>query len=563
MHNFRFFTPLKLGILITFCLIFTGTASSINPDKNRPKLVIRVVVEQMRYEMLLRYWDRFEQDAGFKRLVNNGVLCKNTKLNYAFTERAPGFATLTTGTNPSVHGMVLDYWYNRLSNKKEFSIDDSIYETVGSVTPEEGFSPSNLLAGTLGDELKMLNPKSKVFSVGLNPVSAILGAGNISDGAYWFEEKTGNWITSSYYRDSLPKWVENFNDKGLQDIYMKKQWETLMPDTSYIHSMPDENESEEGFLLIYKKHFPYNLSVLKKKSQSFKYLKYTPFGNTYTKDFVHTLILNESLGDDKNVDLLTLSFSASSYVNDLFGPRSMEMEDLYLRLDRQLDHLVNFLEKNVGKNEFLLVLTADRGCADSYDYRQTKNLPVRDFRPEQGLSLLRSYLDIVYEKEQWIKNYTKRQLYLDHSLIDQHGYSHSDVESTISNFMVKKSGISYAVKASTLREGNFIEGINQKLQHSYHPKRSGDIFLGLEAGSIEQSESTGSSYNYHAHIPLIWYGKGIHSGELQRKIRLRDIAPTISMLIDIPLPEASDGKPIRELLDNEGKNNTFIEDTNF
>jgi len=560
MHNSRFLVPLKLMFVLFFCLVFAGEAFSIKPDKARPKLVVRIVVEQMRYEMFLRYWDRFEEDAGFKKLVDNGVLCKNTKLNYALTERAPGFATLTTGSNPSVHGIVSDYWFNRLSNKTEFAINDNQYQTVGTVELEEGFSPSNLLAGTLGDELKMLSPKSKVFSIGLNPVSSIFGAGNTSDGAYWFEDKTGNWITSTFYRETLPEWVKDFNNKGLQDIYMKRQWETLMPDTTYISSLPDDNSTEEGFLLIYKNHFPYNLSLLKRKSNSYKYLKYTPFGNTYTKDFVHTLIRKEALGNDNHTDLLNVSFSASSYVNDLFGPRSMEMEDLYLRLDSQLEHLVNFLEKNVGKDEFLLVLTADRGCADTYEYRKSMKMPARNFKPKQGLSLMKSYLDIVYEKEQWIKSYTKRQLYLDHGLIDQHGYSHSEVEETISNFMVKKSGISYAVKASTLREGNFTEGLNHKLQQSFHPKRSGDIFLGLEAGSIEQSESSGSSYNYHAHIPVIWYGKGIHSGNIHRRTKLRDIAPTISMLIDIPLPEASNGEPVWELLDTEDKNDTFVED---
>ena len=553
MFNFRSFILFKLIIALLFCLVYTGKAFSLNTDENRPKLVVRVVVEQMRYEMLLRYWERFEEDAGFKKLVGNGVLCKNTKLNYALTERAPGFATLTTGSNPSVHGIVSDYWFNRLSNKTEFSIGDNHYETVGAVEAEEGFAPSNLLAGTLGDELKMLSPKSKVFSVALNPVSSMFGAGSTSDGAYWFEDKTGNWITSSFYRETLPEWVKDFNNKGLQDIYMKRQWETLMPDTTYISSLPDDNNTEEGFLLIYKNHFPYNLSLLKRKSKSYKYLKYTPFGNTYTKDFVHTLIRNEALGNDNHTDLLTVSFSASSYVNDLFGPRSMEMEDLYLRLDSQLEHLVNFLEKHAGKDEFLLVLTSDRGCTDTYEYRKSMKLPARNFKPKQGLSLVKSYLDIVYEKEQWIKSYTKRQLYLDHGLIDQHGYSHSEVEETISNFMVKKSGISYSVRATTLREGNFTEGLNHKMQQSFHPKRSGDVFLGLEAGSIEQSGSTGSSYNYHAHIPLIWYGKGIHSGKVQRQIRLRDIAPTISMLIDIPLPEASNGEPIWELFDAEGK----------
>jgi len=541
-------------------LVFSVSLQAGKPLNERPKLVVRVVIEQMRYEMLLRYWDKFQDETGFKKLVSHGTLCKNTQLDYAITERAPGFATLTSGANPSAHGMIADYWYNRLSDETAYCIEDKRTSAIGSVDERHGFSPRHLLNGTLGDEMKMLNPKSKVFSVSLHPISAILGAGNISDGAFWFEDKTGNWITSSYYRDSLPEWTHEFNNKGLQDTYMNRQWKKLMPDTNYTSSLPDENDSEEGFLLIYKNHFPYNLSLLKSKSRTYKYLKYTPFGNTYTKDFVHSLIINESLGQDHHTDMLTVSFAGSAYVNEIFGARSMEMEDLYLRLDQQLGHLIGFLEDQVGKDNFILLLTADRGCSDSYEYRDQQNMPARKFKPKHGLSLMKSYLNIVYKQEPWIKSYTKRQLYLDHGLVDQHRISLADMQETVSNFMVKKSGITYAVKASTLQESDFSEGLYEKLQHSYHPTRSGDIFLGLEAGSIEQTVSSGSVYNYDNHIPLIWYGRGIGKGEIQTKIHLRDIAPTISMLINIPLPEAAEGQPILELLPANNKNDKFVGD---
>ena len=238
----------------------------------------------------------------------------------------------------------------------------------------------------------------------------------------------------------------------------------------------------------------------------------------------------------------------------------MEMEDLFLRLDKQLGHLVGFLEDQVGKDNFILVLTSDRGSSDPYEYRDQQNMPARKFKPKHGLSLMKSYLNIVYNQEQWIKSYTKRQLYLDHGLVDQHRISLADMQETVSNFMVKKSGITYAVKASTLQESDFSDGLYEKLQHSYHPTRSGDIFLGLEAGSIEQSVSSGSAYNYDNHIPLIWYGSGIGKGEIQTKVHMRDIAPTISMLIDIPLPEASEGQPILELLPANDKNDNFVGD---
>ena len=541
-----------LSLILILTIVCSSSFSLVAQNPDRPKLIVRVVMEQMRYEMLLRYWDKFEEDGGFKTMINEGVHCKQANLGYAITDRSSGFATLASGTDPSGHGIISDYWYDRLSDKNVLCIEDNDYRVVGGKNGDDdyGYSPDKIFSSTLGDEMKILDERSKIYSISLNPVSAVLGNGRLSDGAYWFDDKTGHWITSSYYRDSLPGWVHNFNNKGLQDIYMSREWDKLMPDSNYTSSLPDENEAEEGFLLLYKKNFPYNLSALKNKSRSYKYLKYTPFGNTYTKDFALELMVNEQLGKDKHTDLLSLSFASSSYLTDIFGPRSVEMEDMFVRMDIQLKHLVTYLEEHIGKENVLVVLTADRGCSDPYEFRKAKNLPAKKFNPGNGITLLNSYLNIIYEEGNWIKAYANKQLYLDHGLIDQKGYDIENFQEKISRFMVKKSGVLYATKASTLNNSYFPSGIFGRMQNSFHPKRSGDIFMALEPGTAEYPESTGSVFNYDNHIPLIWYGMNLKAEKVVENVFLRDVTPTICTLLNIPLPDASNGKAVKEILDS-------------
>ena len=517
-----------------------------------PKLVVRIVVEQMRYEMLLRYQDVFGED-GFRRLAKEGVVCRNARVDYANGDRSAGFASLTTGTHPSLHGIISNRWFDRLTSSHTQATENNQYQGVGGQPDNGHHAPHQLMASTTGDELKLINEQSRVFSLGLHPVSAVLGAGKLSDGAFWMDDKTGNWMSNTFYMDSLPYWVNNFNSKDLENIYMNRTWSKLLPDSNYTVSTVDDNDSEEGFLLIYRKKFPYDLKSLKLKSHSYKYLKYTPFGNTYTKDFALALITNEQLGMDEHTDLLNISFSASSYVNELFGPRSMEMEDLYIRLDRQIAHLLEFLEDRFGKNEVLVVLTSERGAADSYEFRKSKGLTTQKFKPDHGLTLLQSYLNLVYEPAEWITGYSNRQIYLNHGLIDRKGYDIESFQERVARFMVKKSGVAYAVKSTTLQNSSYSEGMMKKIQNSFHPARSGDVFLVLEPGVIEVPERSGSVYSYDTHIPMMWWGNGFPAGTIHQKVNLQDVAPTISYLLDLPYPDASFGNPIIPLIEKEGE----------
>lgn len=549
MDNNRITGRISLITLMLVALIATRV-SAFNTGQEKPRLVVRVVVEQMRYEMLLRYWDRFGDD-GFKKLVDEGVVCRNAKIGYAYPQRSSGFATIATGSFPSMHGVVSDQWYDRLSSGSTQAVENPGYHGVGGESANGRYAPHHLLASTTGDEMKLMNSRSKVYSLGLHPASAVLGAGKMSDGAFWFEDETANWMTNTFYMDSLPRWVRDFNGKDLENLYMDRKWELSYPEDTYTASTADDHESEEGFMLLYRHQFPYNLKTLRRKAHGYKYLKYTPFGNTYTKDFALALITHEKLGEDEHTDLINIAFSASAYVNQLFGPRSVEMEDLYLRLDRQIAHLLTFLEENFSRDRVLFVLTSDRGAADTYPFRKEKGLAAKEFNPRQGMTLLRSYLNVVYEPDQWISGYSHRQIYLNHSLIDQKGYDIGDFQEKVSRFMVKKSGVSYALKATTIKNSSYSEGMMQMIQNSFHPARSGDVFLVLEPGITEKPDRSGSIYSYDTHVPMMWWGNGFPQGTINDEIHLRDVAPTISYLLDIPYTDASFGKPIIPLIEKE------------
>jgi predicted AlkP superfamily pyrophosphatase or phosphodiesterase len=502
-----------------------------------PKLVVGVVIEEMRYEMLLRYWDSFGDD-GFKKIIDNGSLCTNAKYNYLITQNSVGHATIVTGTNPSYHGIIADTWYNRLTDKVINSTSDN-------------FSPQNLLVSSIGDEIKIgFNEKSKILSVALNPVSSVISGGRSADYAFWYNDESGIWETGSYYTDSLPNWASEFNLKKFQDVYMKKSWATLNSLAENYHSsLPDQNLFEIGFK-SYRSTFPYELQFLKSRSGNYKYLKYTPYGNTYTKDFAASAIIGENLGKDDYPDFISISFSVTHYVNELFGPRSVEMEDVYLRLDKDLAHFIGFLDQEIGLDNVVIYITSDRGVSDIPEYLLSKKQNAGIFDGQQCIALLNSYLNILYDEGDWVTMYYARQFYINQKMLDKTGVLASEIQSRIADFVVQYAGVANAIPAAVLLSTNFESGINKKIQNSFNQKRSGDVLLNLEPGWIEKNggvTASGSAYNYDTHVPLIWYGGGISKSHIDSEIDMTDIAPTISWILKINSPNSSIGKPIVDI----------------
>lgn len=538
-------------ILITVSQIFAQHKRKIPKDK--PKLIIGIVVEQMRYEYINRFWNKFEKK-GFKRLINEGTFCKNTNINYMFTQTAPGIASIYTGTTPSVHGIVANDWYTTLTNKEKKAVYDRTKNTIGAETKQGRCSPKNLLTTTVSDEIIKSNKLSKCFSISMDERSAVLGGGHLANGCFWWDDESGNWITSDYYyQDSLPTWVSSFNSKGFHETYLSKTWNTLQPLNEYDRSRSDTTEYEYGIGKKRQNTFPYNLaeiSNIEKKNKDYSILKTVPYGNNFTKDFAIATIVNEELGKDEHTDFISISFSATENIGQRFGPMSVEIEDTYLRIDKELTHFLTFIDENIGKENVLIFLTSNHGVAEIPKYMEEMRIPAGKFNALYSVALLKSYLNAIYGENDWVTAYTDQQIYLNHNIIEDSQLSLSDVQKKAASFLLQFDAVANAITADQMMQTNFSDGIFAKMQNSFNQKRSGDIMINLKPGYIEDvtySTYSNSPYTYDTHVPLIWYGWKIKHKTILRDIDITDIAPTISSLLNISFPNGYSGKPIFEI----------------
>ncbi len=518
----------------------------IPPEK--PVLIVGIVIEDMRYDYLYRYWDNFG-DGGFKKLVDEGTLCQNAGYNYMLTQTAPGIATIAAGCEPVVHGIVSDRWYQRVQNLNYFSVFDGTYKTVGIDRDVYPYAPTNLLTTTFSDELKLFNnSKSKVIGISFKPQSAILAAGHMGNSAYWFDDVSGNWVTSNYYCDSLPAWVKTFNEKKFPDIYREREWVPMLALENYRVGARLGNSKTVGFSSENK--FAKRLSSLVKKNEAYAMLKATPYGNTLTKDFAISAILDEDLGKDEYTDYISIDFSATSAVSQLCGPNSIELEDLYIRLDRDLEHFLQFIDDEFGKRNVLVYLTSDHGTSYNPEELKEQNIPAGEFNSDRAVMLLGTYMNAIYDKGKWISGYHNKQIYLNRTLIEDSNLKLSEVQDVVAQFMIQFTGVANAITATTLDQSHFNEGVFAYMQNSYNQKRSGDVIINLEPGWIEKGDylsSANSANKYDTHVPLIWYGWKIKRAKISRTILIEDIAPTISNLLNIPFPNGSTGNVITEL----------------
>lgn len=543
-------------LLITFFISMLLAVSTANAQEQKklvkPKLVVQIIVEKMRYEILNRYWDRFSEN-GFKKLINKGTFCKNAYYDYMITESAPGYATISTGANPSEHGIIANKWYKRILDMHCDCVEDQSLKSTSFEFDRNRYSPKLMTGSTFGDELRLSNYKnSKVISVSMNHRAAVLTGGMLANAAYWFDNTTAKWISSSFYMDALPDWVNNFNDRGLPKFYMTKEWTTLKPISSYTGSLADNNSYETGF--GDKQHvFPYNLQKVG-NSRGLEIIKCTPYGNTYTTDFAIAAMIEEALGKDEYPDLLAINYSSTSCVANLFDIRSVELEDIYLRLDKDLAHLINTIEDRIGLENTIIVLTSDRGAADNPIFSREIGQPTGEFDSERAISLLESYLKAVYGRKRWIKHYENRQIYLNQMLIETSKLSVAEVQQKAAQFIAQFEGVAHTATATALQTTGFTDTFMQKFQNSYNISRSGDVFISLKPGWLETRKhkagnyiTQSSPYRYDAHVPLIFCGWKIKHQEILKAVKMNDIAPTLSNLLRIAFPNNASGTPIEGL----------------
>ena len=513
-----------------------------------PKLIVGIVVDQMRYDYLAKYYNKFSEN-GFKKLLKQGFNCKNTNYNYAPTYTGPGHASIYTGTTPSFNGIIGNNWFVRDSLKTVYVTDDLSVQTVGSTSIKAGkMSPHYMLSSTIGDELRLYsNMKSKVIAVSLKDRAAILPGGHLSNGSYWFDSESGNFITSTYYTRELPRWVSDFNAQHLPEKYLSQPWNTLLPIGQYTESANDDNPYEGLYKGESKPVFPHNLPAMYSKTD-YEVLRSTPFGNSIVKDIVLAALKSENLGKDEYTDLLAISFSSTDYIGHKMGPQSVEIEDTYLRLDRDIAEIIAALEKSYGKDGFLLFLTADHAAAYVPAELMDLKMNAGYFSSKIFSDSLKIYLNKTYNDTSVFSYIINNQIYLNLPLIKQKNINLKSLEDDIASFAITFKGVANAYTSYQLNGESLKNKSAELMQNGFYIKRSGDIALLLEPQWLDDFPRTGTShgttYSYDTHVPLLWYGWNIKPGYTSEPVYITDIAATIASFLNIMAPNACIGKPI-------------------
>jgi len=531
-------------ILVLFCTNHIWAQRTGYRTSNPPKVVIGIVVENMRPDYIDRYWNKFGND-GFRKLYTNGAVVTNMKISQHVQNYASGTATLFTGVYPSGHGIIDVVWYDRLRIREVSAIADDYFFTVGADSETGNASPKRLMASTVGDNLKLFSMnKSKVYSIAMNAESAILSAGHAADGAWWFDPVSGRMISSSYYVSTFPEWARDFNMVSQGDRYSGRNWVTLHPENYYTESLPDNHYLERGYGEK-ANTFPHSLNRLVRRAESFNPIKTTPFANTIIREFTTALLENEPVGEDNIPDMVTVVFSSMDYEYGSFGPASLEMQDLYLRLDQEIAELINFAEKRYGKENTVFFLTANTSASYPVNYlKEVFSMPVGDFRPESAFALLNSFLNITYGEAKWIEHLSGQQVYLDHKLIEKSKVDLIDMRNQIADFLTQFEGVRVALPAHILEQGGSDNSALANLYRSYMINRSGDILYVLSEGWQPVYKFKRVNYTDQSHIPAVFYGAGIKPSIISSLYNAIDLAPTLSKILHISVPDKSRGKVI-------------------
>jgi len=535
-------------ILLLFCL------TKIEAQQHKsPKLVVGIVIDQMRAEYLNRFYDQFG-DQGFKRLMNEGFNCRNVYYNYVPTVTAAGHTSIYAGTTPCSHGIIANEWYNRQLKRSIYCVDDTSERMVGVEGSKKGSSPRNLLCTNLSDELKIsTNQKAKVIGISLKDRAAILPAGHMANGAYWLDLKSGNFVTSTFYMKKLPDWVIAFNNEKKANSYLDNPWTLLLPESAYPLSIADDNKYEGYWKGKDKPVFPYNLKELAPQNPPyFEVLYASPFGNSLLTDFAIETLKKEELGKGTYPDLLAISYSSTDAVGHKFGPLSKEINDIYLRLDQDIARLLSALDELVGKGNYAVFLTADHGMSENPQYLIDQKVPAGTIDNTALTKEASQFMNKLYGNGEWIEFLINGQFYFNRELMKEKKINITEAQNQLASFLRDKDAISHVYTATQLYEQEFTRDISLLVQNGFYYKRSGDVAFVTEPGWTDVNTAThGAGYNYDTHVPLLWFGFGICKGESFSRYNITDIAPSVSALLSIKLPSDSKGNPIKEIFSEQ------------
>ncbi|WP_286747363.1 alkaline phosphatase PafA [Roseivirga sp. UBA1976] len=535
---------------ITLSLLCCLSLATLKAQNTNPKLVVGIVVDQMKQEYLWRFENDFGT-GGFKRLMHEGFMAKNAHYNYATTSTGPGHASIYTGTTPSIHGIVNNSWYSRLLKRGVYCAEDTTANAVGGSVRNGRISPANLYSSTITDELKMFTQQqAKVVAMSIKDRGSALPGGHLSDGSYWYDSQTGNFMTSTYYMKTLPEWVSQFNDRKLADEYLNNTWTLFLPEENYTESGEDNSKYEGGFRGKENPTFPYHLAQLREQNGNFGMLPSTPWGNTILTELALASLEGESLGEDEVTDFLAISYSSTDYIGHNFGPQSKEVQDTYVRLDREIERLLNKLDEKLGKGNYVVFLSADHAVAENSIRMKELGFRADNFGSRNFSEYLSQAMNERFGEAEWFEN-TGMDIFFNHSTLKTKGVDLYEAQLFVAQHAMQFPGIYLAVPGIDLTRNSYESHVQSLIQNAYHPKESGDVKMVMEPAwqwGGAKGTGHGNPWAYDTHIPIMFYGWGIEPGTSVRPIHITDIAPTISMLLNIRMPSGTTGQPISEAL---------------
>ncbi len=505
----------------------------------------------MRYDFLLKYYDKFGK-GGFRRMLDEGFNCEDTEYNYFPTYTGPGHASIYAGAAPAVHGIIGNDWFSRSEGRPVYCVSDLLAGNLGGTATAGAMSPRRLRTANVADELRLFsNKKSKVVGIALKDRGAILPAGHMPNAAFWFDQKTAGWMSCDWYMDSLPGWVTVFNKKERPAALIASGWsplpQTLLPG----RSIADDNRYEDPYKGEKSPVFPHDLPKIAEKEGLGIALAASPFGNELTAEFAKEAILNEKLGADDWADLLAVSFSSPDLVGHSFGPTSLEVEDTYLRLDRTLADFFSFLDKKVGKGKWVAFLTADHGAAYNSNLLRDDSLTTAGFWGRARLAdTLGKALEPAFGKK-LVLNAFNGNIFFDRDTIAARRLDFEKVEAAAVSFLQKMEGVHTVMTARQLTENEYTLPPRSLVQRGWRPGESGDLVVVFAPGMLEWSQrgtSHGSPWNYDTRVPCLWYGWKIPKGTYSGRVGITQIAPTLSVILNIPFPAGSTDGAIEAVL---------------
>jgi predicted AlkP superfamily pyrophosphatase or phosphodiesterase len=547
----RFSLLLIVGLVATTS--FAQKTNSLKPTDTKPKLVVGIVVDQMRWDYVNKFKPFFKTQNGFLRFINQGASCNNNLISYLPTVTACGHAAVYTGSTPAIHGITGNSWYDNVLQRMVYCVEDNSLQAVGIENSSAGkMSPLNVWTTTIGDELKLAtNFKSKVYGVSLKDRGAIIPAGHSADGAFWYDSKSGNFISSTYYGKTLPFWLTNYNNAKKVDSFYKLGWRLSLPAAVYeANCDADQNEYESSPFGKEAKGFPYDLDQFIGKD--YGKVSNSPFGNNLVLDVATQTLINEKMGLDDITDLLAVSFSSPDYIGHAFGPNSWETLDGYIKLDEILAQFFNTLDQKVGKDNYTVFLTADHAVAPIPGYAQKNKIPNGTISDDGIKNELGKMLTSKCLSSKLISAITEFNIYFNHKLMDCLQVNQDKVIALITNYLEQKSNILQVVELRKAAIAPLPQSIRERIVNGFNPQRSGDLIFITKSGVVgggNTGTGHGVFYNYDAHIPLLFYGKGIKKGQINSVNYMTDIAPTITTLLGIQMPSGSIGKPILEVIE--------------